>query len=42
MNRQNQQYSTATKPPQKDKRLKVLDVTMKRNHYRQDSLIEVL
>ncbi|MDB9312166.1 bidirectional hydrogenase complex protein HoxE [Spirulina sp. CS-785/01] len=30
------------KPPQKDKRLKVLDVTMKRNHYRQDSLIEVL
>ena len=31
--------NTAPKP---DKRLKVLDITMKRNHYRQDALIEVL
>lgn len=28
--------------PKVDKRLKVIDVTMKRNHYRQDALIEVL
>lgn len=40
--------ATQTKPvgqsskPQKDKRFKVLDVTMKRNHYRQDALIEIL
>jgi bidirectional [NiFe] hydrogenase diaphorase subunit len=25
-----------------DKRIKLLDITMKRNHYRQDSLIEIL
>lgn len=35
-----------TKPqgaaPKPDKRMKVLDITMKRNHYRQDALIEVL
>lgn len=29
-------------PPKADKRLKVIDVTMKRNHFRQDALIEVL
>ncbi len=28
--------------PKVDKRLKVIDITMKRNHYRQDALIEVL
>jgi bidirectional [NiFe] hydrogenase diaphorase subunit len=28
--------------PSGDKRFKVLDLTMKRNHYRQDALIEVL
>jgi len=28
--------------PQQDKRFKVLDITMKRNQYRQDALIEVL
>jgi len=28
--------------PKVDKRLKVIDVTMKRNHFRQDALIEVL
>ncbi len=36
-----------TKKPQKpgqnvDKRFKVIDITMKRNHYRQDALIEIL
>jgi NADH:ubiquinone oxidoreductase subunit E len=25
-----------------DKRIKLLDITMKRNHYRQDALIEIL
>lgn len=39
--------STTTPTPavpkaQPDKRFKMLDVTMKRNHYRQDALIEVL
>ncbi|NBD33302.1 MAG: NAD(P)H-dependent oxidoreductase subunit E, partial [Cyanobacteria bacterium] len=35
---------TETKQPQKqpDKRFRVLDVTMKRSQYQQDSLIEVL
>lgn len=38
---------TLTKKPQKpgqnvDKRFKVIDITMKRNHYRQDALIEIL
>ncbi|EAZ93021.1 bidirectional hydrogenase complex protein HoxE [Crocosphaera chwakensis] len=36
-----------TKQPQKsgqtvDKRFKIIDITMKRNHYRQDALIEIL
>ncbi|MDB9496187.1 bidirectional hydrogenase complex protein HoxE [Spirulina major CS-329] len=39
--------STITPTPaapkaQPDKRFKILDITMKRNHYRQDALIEVL
>lgn len=34
---------TPTTPKaQPDKRFKILDITMKRNHYRQDALIEVL
>ncbi len=38
---------TLTKKPQKsgkkvDKRFKIIDITMKRNHYRQDALIEIL
>ena len=38
---------TLTKKPQKsgqkvDKRFKVIDISMKRNHYRQDALIEIL
>mgnify|MGYP001809745932 FL=1 len=33
---------TAPEHPSGDKRFKVLDMTMKRNQYRQDSLIEVL
>lgn len=32
----------ASKAGQPDKRFKVLDITMKRHHYRQDALIEVL
>lgn len=32
----------ATEHPSGDKRFKVLDITMKRNQYRQDALIEVL
>jgi bidirectional [NiFe] hydrogenase diaphorase subunit len=34
--------SNAKGDKQSDKRLKVLDITMKRNHYRQDALIEIL
>lgn len=34
--------NTASKPAAKDKRFKALDVTMKRNQYRQDALIEIL
>jgi bidirectional [NiFe] hydrogenase diaphorase subunit len=34
--------SAQQKAAKPDKRLKVLDITMKRNHYRQDALIEVL
>ncbi|MDJ0728510.1 MAG: bidirectional hydrogenase complex protein HoxE [Crocosphaera sp.] len=38
---------TLTKKPQQsgqkvDKRFKIIDITMKRNHYRQDALIEIL
>jgi bidirectional [NiFe] hydrogenase diaphorase subunit len=32
----------AAQKAQPDKRFKILDITMKRNHYRQDALIEVL
>jgi bidirectional [NiFe] hydrogenase diaphorase subunit len=34
--------STAKKAAQTDKRFKTLDITIKRNHYRQDALIEIL
>jgi bidirectional [NiFe] hydrogenase diaphorase subunit len=34
--------STNNKKPQVDKRFKTLDITIKRNHYRQDALIEIL
>ncbi|MDJ1176679.1 bidirectional hydrogenase complex protein HoxE [Roseofilum capinflatum] len=34
--------NTPGKPAAKDKRFKALDVTMKRNQYRQDALIEIL
>jgi bidirectional [NiFe] hydrogenase diaphorase subunit len=37
-----QAQSDNNKKPQVDKRLKTLDITMKRNHYRQDALIEIL
>jgi bidirectional [NiFe] hydrogenase diaphorase subunit len=30
------------KEPKGDQRIKLLDITMKRNHYRQDALIEIL
>jgi bidirectional [NiFe] hydrogenase diaphorase subunit len=33
---------TKTEPNKVDKRVKLLDITMKRNHYRQDALIEIL
>jgi bidirectional [NiFe] hydrogenase diaphorase subunit len=33
---------TKTETNKIDKRIKLLDITMKRNHYRQDSLIEIL
>lgn len=33
---------TKTKNNKVDKRIKLLDITMKRNHYRQDALIEIL
>jgi bidirectional [NiFe] hydrogenase diaphorase subunit len=33
---------TKTEPNKVDKRIKLLDITMKRNHYRQDALIEIL
>jgi bidirectional [NiFe] hydrogenase diaphorase subunit len=33
---------TTTEPNKIDKRIKLLDITMKRNHYRQDALIEIL
>ncbi len=36
------QTPTSEAKPKVDKRLKVIDVTMKRNHFRQDALIEVL
>ncbi|MBP0029185.1 bidirectional hydrogenase complex protein HoxE [Roseofilum sp. Guam] len=34
--------NASAKPAAKDKRFKALDVTMKRNQYRQDALIEIL
>lgn len=34
--------NTASKPAAQDKRFRALDVTMKRNQYRQDALIEIL
>lgn len=34
--------STAKKASETDKRFKTLDITIKRNHYRQDALIEIL
>ncbi len=34
--------NTAPKAAQTDKRFKTLDITIKRNHYRQDALIEIL
>jgi bidirectional [NiFe] hydrogenase diaphorase subunit len=34
--------SATTKSIEGDKRIKLLDITMKRNHYRQDALIEIL
>ncbi len=34
--------NTALKAAQTDKRFKTLDITIKRNHYRQDALIEIL
>ncbi len=37
-----QAIATETKRIEGDKRLKALDITMKRNHYRQDALIEIL
>lgn len=39
---QNTPASQSKANPEKDKRFKVLDITMKRNQYRQDALIEVL
>jgi bidirectional [NiFe] hydrogenase diaphorase subunit len=38
----NLQQKTKKEHPSGDKRFKALDITMKRNQYRQDSLIEVL
>jgi bidirectional [NiFe] hydrogenase diaphorase subunit len=37
-----QTTKTKTEPNKVDKRIKLLDITMKRNHYRQDALIEIL
>jgi bidirectional [NiFe] hydrogenase diaphorase subunit len=37
-----QTTNTKTKKNKVDKRIKLLDITMKRNHYRQDALIEIL
>ncbi len=37
-----QPAQAAPKAGQADKRFKILDITMKRHHYRQDALIEVL
>jgi bidirectional [NiFe] hydrogenase diaphorase subunit len=37
-----QTTKTKTEPNKTDKRIKLLDITMKRNHYRQDALIEIL
>ena len=34
--------ATKTESNKVDKRIKLLDITMKRNHYRQDALIEIL
>jgi bidirectional [NiFe] hydrogenase diaphorase subunit len=34
--------NTDNQKPQVDKRFKTLDITIKRNHYRQDALIEIL
>jgi bidirectional [NiFe] hydrogenase diaphorase subunit len=34
--------TTKSEPNKVDKRIKLLDITMKRNHYRQDALIEIL
>ena len=38
----NKAQSATKKSIEGDKRLKALDITMKRNHYRQDALIEIL
>jgi bidirectional [NiFe] hydrogenase diaphorase subunit len=37
-----QTTKTKTESNKVDKRIKLLDITMKRNHYRQDALIEIL
>jgi bidirectional [NiFe] hydrogenase diaphorase subunit len=37
-----QAQTNNNKKPQVDKRLKALDIAMKRNHYHQDALIEIL
>jgi bidirectional [NiFe] hydrogenase diaphorase subunit len=36
------QTAHKTEPNKVDKRIKLLDITIKRNHYRQDALIEIL
>ncbi|MEA5509979.1 bidirectional hydrogenase complex protein HoxE [Crocosphaera sp. UHCC 0190] len=40
LNKKPQNHQKIDKRP--DKRFKVIDITMKRNHYRQDALIEIL
>ena len=41
-NKTSQTQTTKPKKPTVDKRIKALDIAMKRNHYRQDALIEIL
>lgn len=36
------QTTQKTESNKTDKRIKLLDITIKRNHYRQDALIEIL